>query len=117
MTAPPKGSHPHYGNLTKPSRPLNKDILSMVHRTQSAHAAHAALDPLQNLQPEVMVMGAALLFAAIARRCQLDPADLHTMALKVLQAQPGHRRDNDSLQSLQDFAGIRILGEQTVSIS
>ncbi|MCW2317102.1 hypothetical protein M2322_002656 [Rhodoblastus acidophilus] len=107
-----------YGRLTAPAlRPLNKDALAMVPRTATAQASHAALDQLQRERPEVMVAAAALLFAAICLRCQLEPDLMHRQGLKMLRPEAGMRRDNDSLQSLMDFAGIRIMGEREVGVS
>lgn len=107
-----------YGDLTSPTKsPLDKDKLAMVSRGQTAQAAHSALFALQEESPEVMMAGAALLFATLIKRCGLDPQALHHMGLRLLVDQQGYRKDNASLQSLQDFAAIRILGEHNVSIS
>ena len=109
-----------YGDITAPSRPLNRDKLHMVPRAHVAAAAHEALFPVQGLQPELMVAGIALLFAAITQRCGLDPQELHTLGRKILRDPVqvgGDRGANASLQSLKDFAGIRIMGERDVSIS
>lgn len=107
-----------YGSITAPTlRPLDRDRLTMTPRGEAARVAHAALSEIQRERPELMVMGAAVLFATLCARCGIDPQELHTMARKVLTDQEGFRRDNDSLQSLRDFAGIRIMGEREVSIS
>ena len=109
-----------YGNITKPSRPLNKDALSMLPRRRAVDAAHEALFPIQHKWPEEMVAGVALLFAVVCRRCGMDPEDMHRLGLKLLRDPPqegGDRGSNQLLQSLQDFAGIRIMGERHVSIS
>lgn len=109
-----------YGQLTSASRPLNKDWLGMVHRNHAARAAHEALFPIQGEHPEIMVLGVATLFAAVASRCNLDPQELHHMGLKVLREPAqvgGDKRTNDVLQSLKDFAGVRIMGEHDVSVA
>lgn len=108
---------PHYGGLTKPSRSLDRDRLSMVHRESVIHATHRALDAIQNESPEVMMAAADLLFATLVKRTYLDPQTEHHRGLRLLRDATGHTKDNRSLQSLQDFAGIRINGETTVSIS
>ena len=113
---------PHsYGQITEPGRPLNKDALSMVPRRRAADAAHEALFPVQSKPPEVMVAGVALLFATLAARCGLDPEELHALGRKLLRDPEeqlgGDRGTNSSLQSLRDFAGIRIMGERHVSIA
>ncbi len=102
--------------------PLNADALAMVERWEAARCAHAALDPIQGELPEAMVMGAAVLFAALVRRCMLNPHSLYQMGNKVLEADQydnwtGHKKTNDSLRSLQDFAGLRIMGEKGTTIA
>lgn len=100
--------------VTKPiERPLDKTKMAMSDRLAVADAAHAAMHPMQNLTPEVAVLGVSVLFATLCRRCGLDPHDMHTMANRVLTDQLGHKRANDSLQSLRDFAGIRLMGQET----
>ena len=109
-----------YGGLTKPSRPLNKDALSMIPRRRAVNAAHEALFPIQSKWPEEMVAGVALLFAVVCKRCGVDPEDMHRMGLKLLRdpaQEGGDRGSSELLQALQDFAGIRIMGEKHVSIS
>lgn len=99
------------------SRPFDYHTMTMLPRQVAADAAHAALDGVQQRSPEEIVLGVALLFAAISRRVGVDPAQVYAMATRVLDHEPHHRRANDSLQSLQDFAGIRIKGDTHVSIS
>jgi hypothetical protein len=110
---------PHsYGDLTAPvTRPLDRDRLSMAQRGEVAMAAHRALDALQRETPEIMMMGAALLFHTLCLRCRVDPQEIHHLAGRVLRDQDGFKKDNDSLQSMRDFAGIRIMGEREVSIA
>ena len=106
-----------YGDLTAPSRPLDKDRLSMVPRELAVMAAHRSLAETREEHPEVTMAGVALLFAVLATRCRMDPQTLHQMGMRLLRDVPGHRKDNMALQSLQDYAGIRIMGEHNVSIS
>lgn len=107
-----------YGDITAPTRhPLNRDRLSMLKRGEAVRVAHAALSGVQEELPELMVMGIATLFAAVCERAQLDAGEMHRMAQRVLRYDPLMRRDNDSVQSLRDFVGIRVLGERNVSIS
>lgn len=113
------GGH-DYGDITAPTpHPLDRDKLSMVSRAQAAQAAHLALFAIQNERPEVMMGGVAILFAAFIHRCGLDPQEVHHMGMKILRdpADPGYHNVNISLQSLKDFAGIRVMGERHVSIA
>lgn len=108
-----------YGGLTKPSRPLDKDALSMLPRKRAVTTAHEALFPIQNKMPEEMLGGVALLFATLCTRCRVDPEDMHRMGMKLLRdptVEGGDRGSNGLLESLKDFAGVRIMGERDVSI-
>ena len=112
---------PHsYGTITEPSRPLNKDALAMVRRASAIKGAQLALDPIQHEQPEYMVASIAVLLAAVVNRCRLDPEDMYRMGLKLMRDPPqegGDRGASGAIQSLRDFAGIRIMGERDVPIS
>lgn len=103
--------------LTKPSRPLSKDRLYMIPREAAVESAHLALDTLQRLSPEEMVAGMATLFYSVCNRCRLDPQDMHTLGKRLVTHQEHHDKGNMALQSLRDFAGLRIAGERGVSIS
>lgn len=96
---------------------LNRDALLMIPRETAARIAHEALFPVQNLKPHEMVAGVALLFAAITHRAGIDPQEAHKLGLRILRDQPLHQQANASLQSLKDFAGLRIKGDRNVSIS
>lgn len=111
----------NYGTWTEPTRsPLDRDRLHMVPRTLAAKAAHEALFSIQDLRPDVLVAGVAVLFAALVARCGMDPQEMHLLGLRILRDPDeqlgGDKRNNASLQSLRDFAGIRIMGERNVSI-
>lgn len=106
-----------YGDLTEPSRPLDRDRLSMVPRELAVMAAHKSLAEMKTDHPEVTMAGIALLFATLIMRTGLDAQNMHQMGLRLLRDVPGYRKDNMALQSLQDYAGIRIMGETGVSIS
>lgn len=101
---------------TRDNRPLDRTKLVMVKREKAAAAAQEALFPIQSVAPEVQLMGVALLFAVLCKRCGVEPQDLHDMALKVLEPKPGDIRTNDSLEALRDYAGLRLMG-QDVTIS
>lgn len=96
-----------------PTRTLNPDALSMVSREAAADAAHHALFPIQDQRPEVLTMGLAVLFHAVVSKCNLDPHLLYQMGGKVLRDQEGSLKTNNALQSLRDWASIRVLGRDT----
>jgi len=98
-------------------KPLNRDALFTLSRETAAEVAHEALFPVQSRRPHEMVAGVAVLFAAICTRCGLDPQEVHTLGSRMLRPEKFHKKANDSLQSLRDFAGIHIAGETDVTIS
>jgi hypothetical protein len=91
----------------------------MTPRRQAADTAHEALFPIQDKRPEVLMAGVAVLFAAFCIRCGEDPEAMFRLGTRILRdpdVEGGDRGSNGSLQSLKDFAGIRIMGERHVSI-
>ena len=98
-------------------RPFHYHTMTQLSRQQAADAALLALDAIQRLSPEEQMLGVATLFAALCGRVGVDAHDMHTMGQRVLQREPNHRRTNDALQSLQDYAALRIKGEAEVVIS
>ncbi|MEW6121265.1 MAG: hypothetical protein AB1698_01530 [Pseudomonadota bacterium] len=98
-------------------QPLDRDKLFTINRATAAEAAHEALFPIQEKPPHAMVAGIAVLFAAVCNRTGVDPHDAHTFAMRLLKPEAFDKKTNDSLQSLRDFAGIHIKGDQDVSIS
>lgn len=99
------------------TRPLDKLRLSMVPRSRAADAAHLTLFQLQDLpSPEEQMMGVAVLFTAFAQRLRLDPSELHDMGLAILQSRTdGDHVTSNSLQTLKDFAGIRLAGDASTT--
>ena len=96
------------------SRPLDRDKLSMVPREAGIEAAYEALFPIQDRAPEPMMAGVAVLFAAICNRTGTDPEDMHRLGMKLLRYQEGSLKTNNAVQSLRDFAGLRIAGQDVV---
>jgi len=96
---------------------LDRDALMLVNRDVAAACAHEALFPIQSMQPHEIVAGAAVLFAAICSRVGLDPEEVHGIGLRILREEDFHQKTNASLQSLRDFAGLRIKGDANVSIA
>lgn len=98
-------------------KPYDHMAASTMGRQRAADAAHLCLDALQNMDAEDVVMGSAVLFAALCKQLGLNPEELHGMASKVLRYEPNHRRTNDSVQSLLDFIRLRIKGDVNVTVS
>lgn len=100
--------------MVERSRPLNKDKLSLLPRDVALVSAHYVLRPLSNMEPEEMVAGMAVLFASVCNRVGLDPQHVHQMGMRMLKDQQHHDKGNKLLQSLRDFAGLRIAGQDVV---
>lgn len=98
------------------SRPYDHDKRNMLPRDPILHLTGRALHVLQNESPEEMVAAASMLFALVTQRVQLDAQEEHHKALKMLRDQRAHDKENKLLQSLRDFAGLRIKGQE-VTIS
>ena len=94
------------------SRPLDRDRLHMLPRDIAIRDAHNLLRPANQLDPEDMVAAIAVLFATVCSRVQIDPEEAHTLGLRMLRDQQHHDKANKLLQSLRDFAGLRIAGQE-----
>lgn len=100
-------------NGLKADRPLDRDKINMVPRGTAATVAHEALFPIQERRPEQMLMGVATLFAAMCRRCRVDPQDMHVKGLRVLDApEDGDRATDAQVQVLRDLIGAKVMGEE-----
>jgi hypothetical protein len=99
------------------SKPIDKDKLYMMPRSEAVDAALEVISALQRRTPEQIVAGLGLAFACVAHRSLLDPQEVHRIGAAILEDRLYEGRDNMRLQSLRDFAGIRIRGERNVSIA
>lgn len=96
-------------------RAVNFDKLAMVPREQAARIANLALFPIQQEEhPEEMVLGVAVLFAALTLRTGKDPHDLFEMAKRViLQPLDGtHKEADTQIQVLRDWVGLKVLAKE-----
>lgn len=98
-------------------RPFEKHRLTMVSRKDAADAAQLALFQLQDIpQTEIQVLGIGVLFATFCNRIGMDAEELYHMSMRVLrEPTEGDVATSNSLQVLRDFAGIRIMGDETVT--
>lgn len=97
-------------------RPFSRDRLKLISRDKAAEGAFAILDKLQQAGPEVQVASVAILFAAWCKRLTLDPHDIYQQGMKMLAPEFGHHKANLHLETLRDFAGIRMAGDERVDI-
>jgi hypothetical protein len=86
----------------------------LTSRDEAARAAFGALDRIQNEAPEVALAGAALLFVALCKRCRTAPHDAAELGEKMLAPQFGHLKGNLHLETIRDFAGMRMMGDASV---
>lgn len=97
--------------------PVDRDRLLMVDRGEAADGAQLALFQIQDLKPDVALASVAVLFAVLTAGTGTNPEEAYHLGRKVLTDQDFHDRANKSLQSLRDFAGIRMAGREDVSVS
>lgn len=96
------------------ARPLDKLKLSQIGRDKAASAAHLCLFQIQDMSPEEMMMGSAVLFATLVSRAGMDPEELFNMANRLLKApDEGDHYTGGSLEALRDFGNIRVMGRDT----
>lgn len=95
-------------------RPFNRDVMYSLSRDRAAVVAHEALASINNLRPEEQATAAALLFAVMASRFRLDPEDLHSFGLKLLEPQPFHRKGNALMEALVAYADMQKTGVVTL---
>jgi hypothetical protein len=95
-------------------KPFSKDKLMLVSRDKAASQAFAILDRLQFETPEVMMAATSLLFATWCQRLGMHPFEMHQLGLKMLKPEAFHLKGNAHLETLRDFAGIRMLGDAKI---
>ncbi len=95
-------------------RPFNRDVMHSISRDRAAVVAHEALASINALRPEEQATAAALLFAVMASRFKLDPQDLHTFGLKLLEPQPFFRKGNALMEALVAYADMQNTGVVTL---
>lgn len=97
---------------THGQRHLNRDKLFMVDQLDAARCALEALHPVASLEPDELVAGICVLFSTICFRVGLDPEEAYLLGKRLLLTrEPGNHKTNNTLQTLSDFAGLRIKGD------
>lgn len=96
------------------SRPLDKDKLAMTSRDATVMRSLRLLHVIQNDTPEEMVAAIAMLFSTVVNRVGLDPQWCHQLGVRMVRHHQHHDKHNMALQSLRDFAGMRIAGQEVV---
>jgi hypothetical protein len=98
------------------SMPLDRTRLDTLKRDNVLPIAGRTLHVIQNERPEEMVAATAILFALVCNRVGLSPEEMHHKGMRMMRDQQHHDKTNKLLQSLRDFAGLRIAGQE-VTIS
>lgn len=103
---------------TEASRPFSEDRMKMLPLHTVADAALLVLHPMQEMSPEEQVAGAAVLFATVCKRVGVSGQGMWDFAERVLNApiKAETRQGQNTLMALRDFAGLRIAGDDGVSI-
>lgn len=101
---------------TRGVRPFNKDRLMLVARDDAAKCGMALLDKVQQEAPEIAMAGTVVLFAMWCRRLKMDPHEMHSLGVKLLEPQQFHHKGNILMDVLRDFAGIRMMGDASVDV-
>lgn len=87
---------------------IDQDVLNSASRDEAARVTFLALHGIQKEKPHAQVWAAALLFSALCHKLQLSPGEMHSKALRMLADEPFHKKANDQLEALKDFAGMRL---------
>jgi hypothetical protein len=88
----------------------------MVPRDEAMKAAFAVLSRNQDEVPELQVAAMAILFAAWCRRLKLEPSAMHLLGLRLIEPEAFHQKGNIHAETIRDFAGMRIAGDERVDV-
>jgi len=88
---------------------IDHDFLNLLPRDQIARDTSNLLDALKNERGERLVAACAVAFAIVIERYSGSPEGLYEYGKRVLRAeQEFHKKGNDELEALRDFASLRI---------
>lgn len=88
----------------------------LVPRDEAAKCGMALLDKVQQEAPEIAMAGTVVLFAMWCARLHMDPYEMHQLGMKMLEPEEFHHKGNILMETLRDFAGIRMMGDASVDI-
>lgn len=98
-------------------RPFSRDLLLSISRDLAATGAMKLLDRVQQIpEPEVAMAAISIVFAAFCRRTGMSAQDAHEFGKRLLEPQPHHVKANITMETLRDFAGIRVMGDRRVGL-
>ena len=94
---------------------IDRDALNSLKRDKIAPLTSAILDPIASHSGEELLAASATLFAVMVERYGGSPQDLYEYGRRVLGAdEPFHKKGNDQLEALRDFAALRVRGERII---
>ncbi|WP_111818773.1 hypothetical protein [Agrobacterium sp. CFBP2214] len=94
---------------------LDRDKLMMMSRDRAAELGHIILEPLTNSPAAENLAAVAIAFAVLSNRYSMGPEELYHYGMKILtEPTPHHRKGNALLDSLQDWAGMRVRNEAII---
>jgi hypothetical protein len=94
---------------------IDRDVLNSLPRDRIAGMTQAILDPISSEKGEELLAASATLFAVMVERYESSPQDLYLYGKRVLGAEEDfHKKGNDQLEALRDFAALRVRGEPII---
>lgn len=97
-------------------RPFSKDRLMLVPRDEAMKCGFALLDKVQAEAPEIAMAGVVALFAVWCKRLKLDPHEMYSLGVKLVEPQPFHQKGNIHGEVMRDFAGMRMAADASVDV-
>lgn len=94
---------------------LDVDTLTSLPRDRVAGLTQAILDPIQANRGEEILAASAVLFAIMVERYGGSPQGLYDYGRRILGTdEPFHKKGNDQLEALRDFAALRVRGQAII---
>lgn len=94
---------------------IDQDFLASIPRDRIAFDTQRLLDPMRNDRGENILAAGAVAFAVLVERYGGSPEGLYEYGKRVLHHQEQfHKKGNDQLEALRDFAALRISRNPTI---
>lgn len=84
------------------------DKIGMANRNHVSKVCFEMLDRVQTEPPEIQMLAAGTLFAAITQRLNLDAWPEFARAKRILSPEPFDRTGNERYRALLDYAGSEL---------
>lgn len=94
---------------------LDPDALTSLPRDRVAALTQAILNPISSHKGHELMAATAVLFAVMVERYGGRPEGLYEYGRRVLGSdEPFHKKGNDQLEALRDFAAMRVNNNPTI---